>query len=146
MARKSPVKTIAVRGLEWIPKELQSLHQWALVRVVEIDGKPKQTHYQISNPRLRASIDDPSTWGSLEEGLEVLDDPRCLFDALALFLTETEAHAFIDLKDALRAAGISKPGSRRQREKTAKEAASIVRGCRTQVRCPVESKTKWWMW
>ncbi len=55
--------------VENIPAELRALPQWVVWRRVVRDGKTTKPPYRSSDPSLKASVTDPSTWSTFDEAV-----------------------------------------------------------------------------
>jgi primase-polymerase (primpol)-like protein len=75
------------------PEELRPRPQWVAWRAETTpDGRPVKPPYRPSDPRRRADVSDPATWGSNAEALEASSEGRVGF-----VLTAGDPYAVVDL-------------------------------------------------
>ncbi len=100
-----------VPSLDSIPKELAERPQWVCWRTEQRNGKPTKVPYQPREHYYRASVTEPTAWGSLETALAQAHR----FDGVGYVLSRDDPYAVADLDDCLQD-GMPNP-----------EAAAIVR-------------------
>lgn len=86
-----------------IPQEMRQYNQWVLWRYEDDSGsKPTKVPYS-ANPSTfgkHAAVDDPHTWSSFGQVLEVLQRPTHTFSGMGFVLTEHDPFVFVDLDDS----------------------------------------------
>jgi len=87
------VYTMLPEGLEGIPASLRPLRQWVLWRYEERDGSFTKVPYAPGGGR--AKVNDPSTWGTLEEVFPLLEEGG--FDGIGLVLCQGGGIVGLDL-------------------------------------------------
>lgn len=91
---------ISVEGLLRIPKELQVLKQWVLVRIERINGKPTKVPYCVETLK-RASATNPETWSSFTAALRAFDSKQRSYTTIGFVCTESDPYTFVDLDHVL---------------------------------------------
>lgn len=83
-----------------IPAELKGFRQW-VVWAYEDDGagKPTKVPYAPRKHKTNAKTNDPDTWGTFDECLQILQENPGLYAGLGFVLSENDPFIFIDLDD-----------------------------------------------
>ena len=82
---------------ETIPTELRRRDQWVVWRAEIRGGKPTKVPYRVASPSRRASVDDPTTWGSFDDAIDAYPRPALHLDGIGYVLTRDDGLVGIDL-------------------------------------------------
>jgi hypothetical protein len=101
MSAVAPVTPPSEVSFASIPAELRRLPQWVVWKYKQRPGsvKPTKVPYCASNPSVCAKTDDPSTWGSFDQALQVADSGRA--DGIGFVFTANDPYAGIDLDESI---------------------------------------------
>lgn len=92
--------------VESIPAELRALPQWVLWRYIFRDGKWTKLPFQPGNPARAAKANIPSSWGSIELALRVLDTPcdpaEIAFDGIGFEFSKDDPYFGVDVDNCLK--------------------------------------------
>lgn len=76
-----------------IPADLRERDQWVIWRFEERDGKTTKVPYQAANPSRKAKSSDPTTWGTFEQAVAVVDQA----DGIGYVFSAGDPYCGIDL-------------------------------------------------
>jgi putative DNA primase/helicase len=83
-----------------IPPELVESEQWVVWRAEARDDRVTKVPYRPSAPRLRASVDDPASWGTYHQACRVPG-----VDGIGFVFTAEDPYTGIDLDDCISSSG-----------------------------------------
>ena len=75
-----------------IPAELRDLPQWLVWRAEIRDEKVTKVPYRVDTPHVKASVDDPATWGTYERACRVRD-----VDGIGFVFSASDPYVGVDL-------------------------------------------------
>lgn len=80
-----------------IPLELRARDRWLTWRGETRDGRMTKIPYRIASPSQRASVDDPTSWGSFLDAVDAQSCPELHLDGIGYVLVAADGLVGIDL-------------------------------------------------